>query len=351
MLMSQEDIKNLILQNREILVEEIMEEQMLLQPELREKYDAVKIKKSKEDISHNLNYLAHALFADEVKIFSNYYKWLYSVLKERDIKVEVLKSHLQAIENVLEKKLDEKNFSILLNYLTAADKNLESPENHYQSFIKESNFLHKETDKYLGFLIDMKREKAVSLILDLVDNDILIEDIYLKIFQPAQYEIGRLWQLNQISVAQEHYATSVTQLAMSQLYPKIFNSFQKGKKALTTCIGDELHELGIRMVADLLELNGWDTIHLGSNTPTVEIIKILEDKKIDLLALSVTLPGQLEKTKNLINEIKKENKFSNLKIMVGGRIFMQSSGLWKKVGADGFAVDAKEAVKVADSLL
>lgn len=160
-----------------------------------------------------------------------------------------------------------------------------------------------------------------------------------------------MWQLGQLSVAQEHYSTSVTQLAMSQLYPKIFSSFSKGKKALTTCIGDELHELGIRMVADLLELNGWDTIHLGSNTPISEIINLVKEENIDLLAISATLPNQLDQSKNLIKALRKNDELSELKIMVGGRLFIQSDELWRKIGADGFAVNAKEAVKVADSLL
>jgi methanogenic corrinoid protein MtbC1 len=105
------------------------------------------------------------------------------------------------------------------------------------------------------------------------------------------------------------------------------------------------------MVADLLELNGWDTIHLGSNTPTSEILKLIEKKDIDLLAISATLPDQLEESRSLINAVHENNKFTNLKIMVGGRLFLQSNDLWQKIGADGFAIDAKEAVKVADSLL
>jgi len=349
--MTRKQIKDFIMNNKDNLIKEIVEEQFLLMPELKDNYNEVQFQKLEDHISHILNYLAQALFVDEVNIFSNYYRWLYIVLKERGIKAKFFKNYLMATKNVLERNLDKKSFAIIKSYLTAADASFNSSKNHYDSFIKEDNFLHKKTDKYLSLLMNMEREKAVSFILNLVENDILIEDIYLKIFQPAQYEIGRLWQLNQISVAQEHYATSVTQLAMSQLYPKIFTSFEKGKKALTTCIGDELHELGIRMVADLLELNGWDTIHLGSNTPPAEIINILEEKEIDLLALSVTLPRQLEKTSDLIKLIHRNKKLSKLKIMVGGRIFMQSNYLWQRIGADGFAADAKEAVKVADSLL
>lgn len=349
--MSRTEIKEYILKNRDSLVDKIMEQQMQLMPELKVKYNSAMIEQSKSDTSYNLNYLAQAVFIDEKSIFSNYYNWLYTVLKERGIGIELLNKHLLAIKNVLKSELSQKDFSLVKDFLLEAELSLETSDNHYQSFIKADNFLGQEAEKYLSFLLNMERKQAVNLILNLVDGGTSIQDIYLKIFQLVQYEIGRLWQLNQISIAQEHYATSVTQLAMSQLYPKIFTSFKKGKKALTTCIGDELHELGIRMVADLLELNGWDTIHLGSNTPASEILKIIEEKEINLLAISATLPNQLEESRSLVNAVRENNKFTNLKIMVGGRLFLQSSDLWQKIGADGFAADAREAVKVADSLL
>ena len=349
--MSRIELKDYILNNRKKLVDKIMEQQMKLMPELKEKYNSAMIQKSRSDTSYNLNYLAQAVYINEKNIFSNYYSWLFTVLKERGMGRELLEKHLIAIKKVMREEVSKEDFNIILEIINAADKSLNNPDNYYKSFIRDDNYLSEEAEQYLLFLTNMEREKAVEYILDLVEKGISIEDVYLKIFQNVQYEIGRLWQLNEISIAQEHYATSITQLIMSQLYPKIFTSYKKGKKSLTTCIGDELHELGIRMVADLLELNGWDTIHLGSNTPAAEILNILEDKKIDLLAISVTLPDQLEESKDLISAVRKNEKLSQLKIIVGGKLFMQNDNLWQKIGADGFARDAKEAVKVADSLL
>ena len=43
-------------------------------------------------------------------------------------------------------------------------------------------------------------------------------------FQCSQYEIGRLWQMNKLTVAQEHYCSAATQLIMSLLYPRIFDT-------------------------------------------------------------------------------------------------------------------------------
>ncbi len=349
--MSGTEVKEFILNNRESLVEKIMAEQLQFMPEFSDRYKPEMIEKIEIDTSDILNYLAQAVFIDEKSIISNYYNWLHSVLKERGIEQDFLKNHLRAAESVFKRELDQKNFNLIQKFLNEAELSLKDVDNHYSSFINNDNLLKEEAAEYLSLIIKMKREEAVKYILDLVEQGITIEDIYLKIFQIVQYEIGRLWQLNQISIAQEHYATSVTQLAMSQLYPKIFTSFKKGKRVLTTCIGDELHELGIRMVADLMELNGWDTIHLGANTPAVEILKLIEEKEIDVLAISVTLPRQLAETKTLINSVRQNEKFKEVKIMVGGRLFMQNSELWHKIGADGFASSAKEAVKVADSIL
>jgi len=349
--MSFPELKNKILDNRDQLAEKIMAEQSEIMPEIKDNYTDQMLKKSRDDTVHNLNYLAHSIYVNDIEIFAKYYSWLHSVLEGRGLGDSLLENHLLAIKNVFKKELEIEKYNFLLKFIDAVAEEIKEGEHFQSSFLSDHNPLKSESEKYLNYLLEMKREKAVKFILDLSDQGISVEEIYLNILQNVQYEIGRLWQINQISVAHEHYATSVTQLAMSQLYPKIFNTYEKDKKCLTTCIGDELHELGIRMVADLLEIDGWDTIHLGANTPINEIIKMIEDYQIDLLAVSATMPTHLEETQKLINRVKNNNKLKELKIIVGGRLFLESSNLWQKLGADAFAGDAKAAVKVADSLL
>jgi methanogenic corrinoid protein MtbC1 len=160
-----------------------------------------------------------------------------------------------------------------------------------------------------------------------------------------------LWQLNEVSIAKEHYCTSVTQLIMSQLYKYILNSEKKNKTCITTCVGDELHELGIRMIADLLEMEGWDTEHLGANMPIKDIVNEVENKQVDILAISVTIISNIGEAKKLIKRIKNNKKIKNTKIAVGGYAFNINKDLWKEVGADGYAKDLKGAIDLSSSLL
>ncbi|MDZ7717010.1 MAG: B12-binding domain-containing protein [Balneolaceae bacterium] len=108
----------------------------------------------------------------------------------------------------------------------------------------------------MDLLLTGNRKKAARLIEKLVDDGTSIKDIYEHIFQKTQYEVGALWQTNQITVAHEHYCTAATQLIMSQLYPKIFTTEKTGKRLVSCSVGNELHEIGIRMVTDFFEMEG-----------------------------------------------------------------------------------------------
>ena len=181
-----------------------------------------------------------------------------------------------------------------------------------------------------------------------MEEDTSVKDVYLHVFQPAQREVGRLWQTNQISVAQEHYCTAATQLIMSLLYPRIFASGRIGHTLVATCVVGELHELGVRMVADFFEMEGWDTYYVGANTPTNSILRTLADRKADVLAISATMTFHVRAVAQLIAEVRASEACSSVHILVGGYPFNVSLDLWQQVGASGYASDAQQAVRVAN---
>src|SRR5690606_6446315 len=97
--------------------------------------------------------------------------------------------------------------------------------------------------------------------------------IYLDVFQPALREIGRLWQENEITVADEHLATAITQAAMLRLYERAYEWEQDGGPTLVAaCVDVERHEVGLRMLCDLLELRGWRTRYLGAAVPVEGLV-------------------------------------------------------------------------------
>jgi MerR family transcriptional regulator, light-induced transcriptional regulator len=178
-----------------------------------------------------------------------------------------------------------------------------------------------------------------------------IPDLYLTIFQPVQYELGRLWLFNKISGAEEHYCTAATQALMLELYPDIISSPRSGMTLVAACAGPELHEIGIRMVADFFEMDGWDTWYLGAAVSVDLLLSSIEHRKPNLVALSVTMSSHIGQVRELIKAIKGTFTVTTPPIMVGGLLFNTVPDLWRIVGADLWAINAEQAVLEARELL
>lgn len=219
------------------------------------------------------------------------------------------------------------------------------------AFLGGSTQTQRLARRYLDALLGGRRQEASQLVLRAVQEGASVRAIYLEVFQPALYEVGRLWQQNEISVAEEHFFTAATQLAMSQLYPYIFTPERKDLAMVAACVGDELHEVGVRMVADFFEMEGWDSYYLGANVPAGAILDALRERRPQVLAVSATMSYHVGNVRRLIAQVRELPDVAATKILVGGWCFRAVPTLWKEVGADGFASDAGGAVDAALALL
>lgn len=185
------------------------------------------------------------------------------------------------------------------------------------------------------------------MIMEAVDGGMSIENIYLDVFQPALWEVGRLWQIDRLTIAQEHYITAVTQAIMSQLYPRIFRGDGHRRTMVACCVSGELHEVGARMVADCFEMSGWDSHYLGANIPASDVVDMALSAEAEVIAISATLTTHLGLVEDLVTKARKQFG-SKTTILVGGYPFNIDQDLWRKLGADGSAQNAAEAVMIAE---
>jgi methanogenic corrinoid protein MtbC1 len=140
-------------------------------------------------------------------------------------------------------------------------------------------------------------------------------------------------------------------MIMSTLYPLIFTAGKKTYKMVGCTVAEGLHELGVRMVSDFFEMEGWDTYYMGSSMPDANVISAVKEQNANLLAISVTMPFHINRLETLINKIRADIHLGNLKIIVGGHPFNQVPDLWMRVGADGWAKNAREAVVLGTQLV
>ena len=344
-------IKDKLLKIKESLSGIILEDQFKLRPDMAKAYNENQKNKYRSDVAWIISFLAEAIWARQPALFEEFISWLKTFLASEKVPLKDLKESLELLKNrINEACSDEEN--LLINPLMESAISVVLSEGQKISIPASDNHLTPVARKYMDYLFRGKRNDALSLIISEVEAGTTVREIYLDVFQPVQYEIGRLWQTNKISVAQEHFCTGATQLVMSQLYPYLFTGEKKDRKMVTTCVSGELHEIGARMVTDFFEMEGWDTYYLGANMPVEGVIKFLCEIKPQLLAISATMTFHVSAVEEMIRNIRSAPGIpSELKILVGGYPFKVADRLWEHVGADGFALDALEAVSLAEKLI
>lgn len=174
-------------------------------------------------------------------------------------------------------------------------------------------------DAYLKALLRGQRNTCYSIVTELLSDGVQIVDLYVNLFQASMYEVGVLWETNKITVATEHIATAITESVMSLTYPAIFSSERLNKTAIISCMANEFHQIGAKMAADIFELNGWDTYFLGANTPVNDLYRLIEQKKPDVVGLSLALTHNLPVLIDCLRSI--NIQYPDVKIILGGQAF------------------------------
>jgi MerR family transcriptional regulator, light-induced transcriptional regulator len=100
-----------------------------------------------------------------------------------------------------------------------------------------------------------------------------VAGLYQRVIAPAMWRIGELWEQGEISVADEHLATALTHQAMAGIYGPSLGHKVKPGRILMAAVEGEQHALGLRMAADVVELAGYETIYLGADVPTADLLQ------------------------------------------------------------------------------
>jgi len=189
------------------------------------------------------------------------------------------------------------------------------------------------------------------MILGAAASGISLSEIYLRILQPAMREIGRRYENHQATAVDQQFAATVTRRIMARLHAEAPYAPRRSHSIVAACVEGDRHDAGIMMLSDLLDLDGWDVYCVGPDVPTRDLLITLERRKPNMLALSAAMLDGLLSVTDVITALRNSEELSATRTMVGGLLFNQDSDLWRKVGADGYARDAADAVLLANWLM
>ena len=183
-----------------------------------------------------------------------------------------------------------------------------------------------------------------------LETNISAADILQEACIPAMSEVGSLFETGEKFVPEMLISARAMQTAVNILKPFLAQADIKvlGTVVLGTVAGD-LHDIGKNLVSMMLEGAGFEIIDLGTDVSAQQFVDAVRDNKPDLLAMSALLTTTMAAISPTIKALQEAGLRDQVKIIIGGAPITQDFS--DVVGADGFALDAGSASRVAKALL
>ena len=183
---------------------------------------------------------------------------------------------------------------------------------------------------YLQAQVTGDQRTALRIVRKALERGHSVRAVQQDVVQAAQREIGRMWQENRLSIAHEHMATAISQMALVHLFERAPVPRSRGRTIVVACVEGELHDLPARLVADYLEMDGFTVRYLGANVPTESLCAALVEAPPDLLALSVTMSFNVAGLRAAVAAVRQ--RLPGLKIAAGGHALAWAPELADQLG-------------------
>jgi methanogenic corrinoid protein MtbC1 len=198
-----------------------------------------------------------------------------------------------------------------------------------------------EVERFIDHLARRDRRSAARQALGLFEAGASVQELVQGLLAPAQVEVGRRWEANQWSVADEHAATAISDAVLAAVAWPIQATEDQGH-VVVTCAEGEWHSLPARMAAEVLGTHGWLVTFLGASTPAEHLRRFLAEAGAVGVVISCSVPIFLGGARRSIQAA----QAAGVPVLVGGRAFGPDDLRARRLGADGWAPDPAAAADV-----
>ncbi len=191
-------------------------------------------------------------------------------------------------------------------------------------------------------------EVIVDLVEKAIKDGVDPIEILDKGLVPGMDEVGKLFKEGEIFVPEVLMSANVMAAGNELLKPLLVGGKRevKGKIIIGTVKGD-LHDIGKKIVAMMLEGAGYEVIDLGIDVTPERFMGALEETQADYVGMSAMLTTTMPVMEDVVKLIRGNEKYKDVKIMIGGAPVTEAFA--EEIGAR-FSYDAASAVDLANEL-
>jgi len=205
-------------------------------------------------------------------------------------------------------------------------------------------------EKLSDSVVDMDEEEVVKLSKQAVSDQI---DAYAAIdkgLANGMERAGKLFEEEEYFIPELLMCSDAMYAGLEVLKPHIRTSGQDEKsKIVIGVIEGDTHDIGKNLVKIMLETSGFDVIDMGRDVPPQKFVETARETGAKVIALSTLMTTTMDGMWEVIKILDKEKIREEFKVIIGGGPISQSFA--DKIGADGYSVNAADAVRLVRRLV
>ncbi len=202
-------------------------------------------------------------------------------------------------------------------------------------------------------LIGAERDAAVGAVQRLVDSGMDPKAIMEDGMAVAMFDLGEMWKRGEVFLPEVVASAAIFKMCNAIVEPALLAQRQPGDEraalVLLATVKGDLHDLGKNMVGAMLRTSGFEVTDLGKDVSADTLIEKITELSPQIVGLSALLTTTVPYQETVIRKLEAAGLRDSVKVMVGGAPVTPE---WAdKIGADGYANNAPEAVEVARKLV
>ena len=174
-----------------------------------------------------------------------------------------------------------------------------------------------------------------------------VEAVCAEVVEPVLVLVGELWHRGVIGVAHEHWITASLKSVLIRLLAEEKKAGPDGIKVVVGCAPEELHEMGLLMLALFLARRGLDVLYLGQAVPLEDLGVFARGCDAEAVFLSAS---QKQRAKRVLAALPEFEAVSGARVFVGGLAFEDES-LRKAAGERFLGPNVRGAADAAVEVL
>lgn len=211
---------------------------------------------------------------------------------------------------------------------------------------KSRRLTDEKRTEYSKALEQGLRSQACKVVDDALHYGLRPDEVYLNVVVPAHAAYAEKFARGEINAAYKHLSREITTCVLCRLREMFRTSTPRGIRVAATSVDGDYTDIGARVIADFLQLDGWEVDFLGVSTPVDALVDFVKERDVRLLALSASRADLRPKLEETIQAVRRGHPA--LKILIGGAGLVGSENL---PHADALAQDPINAIAKTRQLL